>query len=99
MANLIVTCAGNVSIFKLFCLLIEFANHQFVENGQQLMYDPNNNWCDWPNRVQCGERPICDEFDENCQNPHSTTPKTSTSKPSTPRPTNKCQNIGKLAQN
>ena len=62
-----------------------------VENGQQLMYDPNNNWCDWPNRVQCGDRPICDEFDENCQNPqpHS----------STPKPTNKCQNISKLAPN
>ena len=67
------------------------------------MYDPNNNWCDWPNHVQCGERPICDEYDENCQNPQKSTtpiwPKTSTPKPSTPKPTIKCQNIGKLAQN
>ena len=100
MASLIAICAEHVRYSDYFGCLVKLTKINYlVENGQQLMYDPNNNWCDWPNRVQCGDRPICDEFDENCQNPHSTTPKTSTSKPSTPRPTNKCQNIGKLGQN
>ena len=63
------------------------------------MYDPINNWCDWPNRVQCGERPICDEHDGNCKNPHSTAPKTSTPapQPSTPMPDPDIP--GKLARN
>jgi len=36
------------------------------ENGQQLCYDPGHNWCDFPSKVDCGDRPICDENDENC---------------------------------
>ena len=34
--------------------------------GKQELYDDHNNWCDHPERVDCGERPICDENDENC---------------------------------
>ena len=92
MASLIAICAEHVRYSDYFGCLVKLTKINYlVENGQQLMYDPNNNWCDWPNRVQCGDRPICDEFDENCQNPqpHS----------STPKPTNKCQNISKLAPN
>jgi hypothetical protein len=31
-----------------------------------LLYDPQNVWCDFPNRVKCGDRPICDDCDDNC---------------------------------
>ena len=30
------------------------------------MYDPEHTWCNYPNKVDCGDRPICDENDENC---------------------------------
>ena len=33
-------------------------------------------WCDHPERVNCGDRPICDKNDENCDDPDDrTTPK------------------------
>ena len=38
----------------------------FIANGKQECFDPVNTWCDWPERVNCGNRPICDENDENC---------------------------------
>ena len=38
----------------------------FVVNGKQECFDEVNIWCDWPERVNCGNRPICDENDENC---------------------------------
>ena len=38
----------------------------FLVNGKQECFDPVNTWCDWPERVDCGNRPICDENDENC---------------------------------
>ena len=38
----------------------------FIVNGKQECFDPVNTWCDWPERVDCGSRPICDENDENC---------------------------------
>jgi len=31
-----------------------------------LLYDENNIWCDYPESVDCGKRPVCDECDENC---------------------------------
>jgi len=37
-----------------------------VANGKQECYDEVNTWCDWPARVNCGSRPICDKHDENC---------------------------------
>ena len=37
-----------------------------VANGKQECFDEVNIWCDWPERVNCGNRPICDENDENC---------------------------------
>ena len=33
-----------------------------------LLYDPYNRWCDYPERVNCNGRPICDQCDENCSN-------------------------------
>ena len=35
-------------------------------NGKQECFDEAHIWCDWPERVNCGNRPICDENDENC---------------------------------
>ncbi len=29
--------------------------------------DDGNGWCDYPENVDCGDRPICDENDENCE--------------------------------
>merc|ERR1712180_523410 len=31
-----------------------------------LVFDVFNIWCDYPDRVDCGDRPICDECDNNC---------------------------------
>ena len=31
-----------------------------------LLYDPDNRWCDFAVRVDCGERPVCDACDGNC---------------------------------
>ena len=39
----------------------------FTENGIQLLYRPSNIQCDWPERVECESRVICDKNDENCQ--------------------------------
>ena len=42
----------------------------------QELYDPEHNWCNFPTKVDCGDRPICDRNDENCDEPAvSTTPK------------------------
>ena len=30
------------------------------------MYSDENQWCDFPENVDCGMRPVCDEHDENC---------------------------------
>ena len=35
-------------------------------------------WCDHPERVDCGERPICDKNDQNCIYPSTVAPKTTT---------------------
>jgi len=43
-----------------------------IANGKQECFDPVNTWCDWPERVDCGNRPICDENDENCNTPDPT---------------------------
>ena len=32
----------------------------------QLHWLQEKEWCDYPSNVDCGDRPICDEFDENC---------------------------------
>merc|ERR1712165_678761 len=39
------------------------------QNGQQLLYNAAAVQCDWADRVNCGDRPICDENDENCEDP------------------------------
>ena len=51
-----------------FFYLWEFniVNYYFLEGGVQQLYDPDHVWCDYPNKVDCGDRPICDENDENC---------------------------------
>merc|ERR1711971_1445876 len=38
--------------------------HFLCANG--LVYEPNKVQCDWPDRVNCGNRPTCDQCDENC---------------------------------
>jgi len=45
------------------------------ENGVQLLYDHPHNYCDWPERVDCGNRPICDENNQNCDKEDATTSK------------------------
>jgi len=45
------------------------------EMGVQLLYDHHHNYCDWPERVNCGSRPICDENNENCHDQEGTTPR------------------------
>ena len=47
-------------------------NLLFIENGVQELYDPAHTWCNYPNKVDCGDRPICDENDENCEEPAPT---------------------------
>ena len=44
-------------------------------------------WCDHPERVDCGNRPICDENDENCIYPSTVVPKTTTPIPDFDCPT------------
>ena len=51
------------------------------------MYRQSNIQCDWADRVECGDRPICDKNDENCHEP-SKTSTTTTQKPTTPEPSN-----------
>ena len=41
--------------------------------GKQELYDIGHNWCDHPERVDCGSRPICDKNDENCIEPDDKT--------------------------
>jgi len=43
------------------------------------LYRPSNVQCDYPDRVDCGDRPVCDDNDENCEDHHLTT---TTPKPS-----------------
>jgi len=45
--------------------------HYMCEEG--LLYDPVHIWCDYPSSVDCGERPICNACDEDCEAPSSTT--------------------------
>ena len=54
-----------------------FSNLYCISAGKQELYDPTHEWCDHPERVDCGNRPICDENDENCNDPDekTTTPK------------------------
>jgi len=58
-----------------------------VTAGQQLLYDPAHEWCNWPDSVDCGLRPICDKNDENCNN-QPTLP------PTTTAPPNLCDEFG-----
>ena len=66
------------------------------------MYRPSNIQCDWADRVECGDRPVCDKNDENCHGGSTTTTlepaKTTTQKPSSstekpPNPTTLCKNV------
>ena len=50
--------------------------------GKQEYYDPGHMWCDHQERVDCGDRPICDKNDENCIEPSTTV--TDPSKPTPP---------------
>ena len=66
------------------------------------MYRPSNIQCDWADRVECGDRPVCDKNDENCHGGSTTTTlepaKTTTQKPSSstekpPNPNTLCKNV------
>ena len=41
--------------------------------GLQEYYDPEHVYCDYQDRVDCGDRPICDKNDENCIEPDDKT--------------------------
>merc|ERR1711973_899227 len=43
-------------------------------NGEQLLWFQDEMACDYPSRVECGDRPLCDKNDENCEEHHITTP-------------------------
>jgi len=54
------------------CTDHEASPHLCAEN---YLYDIENNWCDYPEFVSCGDRPICDNCDEHCE-VQPTTPST-----------------------
>jgi len=58
-----------------------------IVNGKQECYDDVNTWCDWPERVNCGNRPICDQNDENCNTPTGPTVPTGPTTPPGPTTT------------
>ena len=70
---LILVSSGDLSLDD----RVPFQNFDFLlsVNGIQLLYRPSNVQCDWPERVECGSRPACDENDDNCHDNHATTPK------------------------
>lgn len=43
----------------------------------QLLYNEDQVECDWPERVECGDRPECDEDNQDCEDHHITTEKPS----------------------
>jgi len=44
-------------------------------NGVDLMYNAEGILCDYPERVQCGDRPICNVCDDDCYVPSTTSPR------------------------
>jgi len=61
-----------------------------VKDNKQLLYDPDHQWCDWPDRVKCGGRPVCDKDDKNC----GTQPTPAPTTPGTTHPPNTCDTFG-----
>ena len=59
----------------------------FFLAGKQELYAPDRVQCDHADRVDCEDRPICDENDENCIEPASTV---STVTPPTGKPDFDC---------
>jgi len=53
-----------------------------MRDGKQLLYDVGNKWCDWPDRVVCGNRPICDKDNQGCTT-QPPPPSTTTHQPNT----------------
>ena len=67
-------------------------NYHFLfksDNGIQLHYNPQNVWCDWPQNVDCGNRPICDILDQNCEENEKPTKK----------PAETCESLGSCSTN
>jgi len=48
---------------------------------EDYLVDLQNKWSDFPDRVNCNGRPICDDCDENCHNQEPTATTTTTSNP------------------
>jgi len=77
------------------------------ENGQSdsfacpedYLWDSDNHWCDFPDRVNCGQRPICDACDDNCITTTVTTPTppTTTTEDDTLHCTEYCHGDGDFA--
>jgi len=63
-------------------------------NGKQECFDPVNTWCNWPESVDCGSRPICDEYDENCNTPTTAAPTTPYTGPTTTPKQDNCAKYG-----
>ena len=37
-----------------------------ASNGDQELWNPDKTYCDYPDRVNCGDRPICKPDDSDC---------------------------------
>ncbi|XP_023346714.1 peritrophin-44 isoform X3 [Eurytemora carolleeae] len=49
-------------------------DHSICPQGQ--LFDPVHVWCDWADRVECGDRPICGVCDDDCETTTSHKPTT-----------------------
>ena len=74
-----------------------------------MFYDHKNNWCNWPDTVNCGDRPVCDINNENCHEQDATTTdyETTTKQTqvttddgkSTHKPDQTCESLGPCSSN
>ena len=67
----------SLSILVLIMKILYYNSNYNSKLG--LYYRQSNIQCDYPARVDCGDRPVCDNNDENCHDWHITT---TTKKPS-----------------
>lgn len=69
-----------------------------LANGKQECYDKKETWCDWPERVNCCNRPICDKNDEKCNENNEDCVEAPTT-PTTTAPNDKCSKHGGCTMN
>ena len=59
----------SVLLFLINCfrkLVLNLLLLSTAPNGEQELYNPTQKWCDYPERVDCGERPICKPDNTGC---------------------------------